>query len=168
MSEEFVLTPAVALKSEGAPRFYRRLLRHGKRVALTTTARTQHLIHYCSSPRGICINVPIEPCMRRQMNKIEAFVRENVEVPPELQSKGNVYKPLYPGSSMNILLDYHALVCYQPPTDFMKLSACREMKQFGSAEYTFTINFDKIYIGPHKDGSVISIVPYIQHVSINC
>ena len=160
MSEEFVLTSAVALKSEGSPRYYRRLLHHGKRVALTTTAKKQQLIPYCSSPRGKYINVPIDPCMRRQMDKIEAFVQENVEVTPELQGfrKGNVYKSLYRGASMNILLDYHALVYYQPPEQFLELSACREMKQFGSGEYTCTINFDEIYIGLHKDGSIISLV----------
>ena len=156
--------------SDGVTRYYQCLLNNEKKAKVHTSPMKLNHLSYLSSPKGVSICVPIQPNVRHEMDIIETFVKENVSIPPELsqQQQQCQYKSLYRGNSMKILIDPFSTVLYQPPDEFLEIISTRHLPQLGNAMYSFDIKMDKIYIGPHKDGSMYSIIPYIGSIFVNC
>ena len=114
--------------------------------------------------RSICI--PVEPWLRQQMNVLENFVKENVNIPDDVANAlghPSKYKPLWDGERMFIsvskwcnFLRYTGNdgVCEQVTPDF----------HFGSGMYNVNIEVPYIYIGPHKDGYTFSLTLRIVQV----
>ena len=104
------------------------------------------------------------------MDEVEAFVKANVQLPPELkcrQRSEHPYKPLYRGEVMNMRFDEYAAIFHQPPDAFLEIKTYRDCPQFGRGVYVFNICFDTVYVGPHKDGSLYSLIPSIGSVCID-
>ena len=154
--------------SDGIPRFYYPIVHHEKRVRITTPPRLLDRLIYSSSSKGVMVEVPIDPCVREALDAIETFVQSTVSVPPEFEHLKPVYKRLSRSRRLNLLLCERAALFYQPPNDFLTILPHRELPQFGPAMVSFDIYIKSVYVGPHRDGSLISIIPYVGNVSINC
>ena len=172
MTDQFRLQSVTRVDGrDGVSRFFHRLLCEEKPLRIETTPIVMDRLSYASSPKGMTVAVPIDSETRRRLDEVEAFVKANIQVPEELQCRqrsNQAYKPLYRGETMNIRFTEYGAIFHQPPNAFLDIVTYRQCPQFGKGTYVFTIYLDCVYVGPHKDGSLISIIPKIGSVCINC
>ena len=172
MSESLRLQTATQLNGrDGVPRFFHRLLCEEKPFRVVTAPVAMNRLGYASSPKGMTVAVPIDAETRRRLDEVEVFVKANVEVPQELKCRQRAvqaYKPLYRGDVMNLRFDEYAAIFVQLPNQFLDIKTYRDCPQFGEQSYTFNIYVDCVYVGPHKDGSLVSIILGVGSICINC
>ena len=147
--------------SDDIPRFYQRLSDNGIPIILRTPWLELERITFSSNKDNIFVSVPVDDDTRSHLDTIEKFVMENATIPDELESihNGKIYKPLYRGESMNISVRYGCWCLYHPPHEKSpEVRAVQELIKCRKAKYRFSITPYQIYIGPHKDGSLISII----------
>ena len=97
-------------------------------------------------------------------------MKAHVQVPEELQCRQratHAYKPLYRGPVMNLRFDPYAAIFRQLPNRDLDIQTYRTCPQFGTQSYSFTLYVDCIYVGPHKDGSLISIILGVGSICVN-
>ena len=163
------------------PRYYDYL-----RGAKFETAWTElRVLPLKSSLRGAQVAVPIDPATRQHMDSIEAFVRDNVVIPAELQACKGIYKPLYRGPSLFVEVDEYC-TCFvfdvktrsiqmkvdedYPVFDVQKPFDMIPVKEFRNrrARYRFKLNLSKVYIGPHANGALVSLIPSLDAIDVDC
>ena len=146
---------------DGIPRFYQRLSDNGFPIILRTPWIELERITFSSNVYGVFVAVPMDVNTRSTLDSIEAFVMETITIPDELESIhiGKTYKPLYRGETMNIKVDGDCWCLYYPPHDKSpELRAVHELAKRRKAKYRFAIKACQVYIVPHKDGSLASIL----------
>ena len=110
---------------------------------------------------GKCVSfrLPITEWLRKQLDIIEEFVGENVDLaslPESVANKTYVYKPLWRGPQMYVTVSPHCTFhCVDNATGELQSSSLSNM--CGKGTYTFTLSVPHIYIGPHKKGEDYSL-----------
>lgn len=106
---------------------------------------------------GISYRVPVEAWLRSQLDIIEHFAQQNVNLscldPPP---KSAVYKPLWRGNSMYIHVAPWCNFLRQSFVDGVYETVSRDT-QFGRGTFTVSLEVPHIYIGPHKNGENYSL-----------
>ena len=172
MTDQFRLQSVTRVDGrDGVSRFFHRLLCEEKPLRIETTPIIMNRLSYASSPKGMTVAVPIDAETRRRLDEVEVFVKANVEVPQELKCRQRAvqaYKLLYRGEVMNLRFDEYAAIFVQLPNQFLDIKTYRNCPQFGEQSYTFTIYVDCVYVGPHKNGSLVSIILGVGSICVNC
>ena len=151
--------------SDELPRFYVRLTTNNRRTNVETSWMVLDRLNVFSNHRGVYLSIPIDSVTRQKLDDVETFVKDNVKIPNELLNKGRGYKPLHRSETMNVLVnDPCDCFVYQANKEFDIVSLQRYKNR--RARYKFNIGLTNVYIGPHRDGSSVSIVPYIAIIDV--
>ena len=166
-----------------------RYVEHLRGASFETAWAELPVLPLCSSARGAQVAVPIDVATRQRLDDIEEFVRCNVVVPTELQvyRKSAVYKPLYRGSSLYAKIhEYCNCFVFDVNCRSIQMEVDEDVPRFSfhlskpfdmipvkdfknrCARYRFKLNLSTVYIGPHVNGSLVSLIPSIDAVFVDC
>lgn len=109
--------------------------------------------------KSVSFRLPITDWLRKQLDIVEEFVTDNVDLaslPESSSNKTFVYKPLWRGPQMYVSVSPRCdFQCYDSATGVLQSSSLSNMR--GKGTYTFTLSVPFIYIGPHKKGEDYSL-----------
>ena len=110
-------------------------------------------------PNSVSYSVPVNSWLRTQLDKVEQFVQENIDVeslPSRPKKADFIYKPLWRGERM--------FIGVSPCCSFLRFNSLthgydmvdRESMQ-GKGTYNITVEAPYVFIGPHKNGQNYSL-----------
>ena len=165
-----------------------RYVDHLRGASFETAWTELSVLPLSSSMRGAQVAVPIDVATRQRLDDIEEFVRSNVIIPADLQAyrKSVVYKSLYRGPSMYMKIhpdctcfvfdvncrsiqmevdeDVPCFSFHLPkPFDMIPVKDFKNRR----ARYRFKVNLSTVYIGPHVNGSLVSLIPSIDAIFVD-
>lgn len=106
---------------------------------------------------GTSLLIPVEPWLRAQLDIIEHFAQQNVDVSCLSQStKAISYKPLWRGSTMYISIA--PWCCFsQQNLETGHFDSVERMALNQKGSFNITVEVPYIYLGPHKNGENVSL-----------
>lgn len=110
------------------------------------------------------ILVPVETWLRTQLNVIEDFVKQNVNVGNHIMApvNGLKYKPLWLGQRMFIRVAHWCNILKR--NEIGEFESVKHDTPLGPGTYNMTIEVPYIYIGPHKRGEDFSLALNIVQI----
>ena len=144
------------------PKFHQPLLYDGTKLCLQTPAVHLDKLYYNKHQIGYSLYVPVTPWLRQQLSLIDAYVDKNVTINSELlqawpEKRLSYYKPFYHGEKLYMLLGNYCKFTEATSESDYKIIQSPPLPDLGSGLYSFHIEIPQVYIGPHKDGNLISV-----------
>lgn len=150
------------------PRYQQDILYDGTRLVLQTPAVRLNGLSRPDHPLGKSVGIPLTPWLNQQLSIIDEFVTANALIPDVLlntwpEKRDNYYKPIYKGAVTNILESKYC--CF---SEGLNLESSEFVREPSAAPglYSFAIQIPHLYIGPHRDGSLVSVS--LRVVKVHC
>lgn len=107
----------------------------------------------------VSISVPISPWLRSQLDRVERFVQDNVNIPSKCvpESGSLMYRALWPHESMFISVSRWCNIFVRDAQTGTFKNVNINNGNFGHGTYSVTIEIPYVYIGAHKHGEVYSL-----------
>ena len=150
------------------PRYHQDVRYGGVKLFIQTSQIKRNYLRFDKSFLGVAVLIPIDSWLRQQLDIIDNFVRNHVDIPKDLLSvwpyqRQCFYKPFHDSQNMYIDLGLYCKFTQGTGTDY-KILPENPLPEFGKGTYTFSIEVPKVYIGPHKDGSLVSMNIRVVHI----
>ena len=153
-------SPAVKYEVDNRTTHYRQHISYqGGKLQLMVSDVTAEDLPRRDFGNSVSFRLPITAWLRKQLDIIEEFVRDNIDLaslPASSSTKTFVYKPLWRGHQMFVNVSPRCSFQYYNSST-AELQSADLSSMHGKGRYSFTISVPYIYIGPHKKGEDYSL-----------